>query len=112
MVQPAAGSSGWLSCLRAPKFAETNFLEHWTSRAGIGVITADNADGMSRVSFTEADVTRALKGAKKAGYSVTRARIVHGTGDIELVFGISDEHTSNGLSDNEWDTPSAYKAKS
>src|SRR5262245_5183821 len=112
MVHLSAGSSGWLSCLRAPKFAETKFPEHWSSRPGVAVIAAGNDDDMGRVPFTEADVTRALKGAKKAGYSVNRVRIVRGTGDIELVFGMSDQHTFNSVSDNEWDTPSSDKARS
>ena len=67
---------------------------------------------MSRARFTEADVTRALKGAKMAGYSVNKARIIHSTGDIELVFGATGDHTFNNGSDNEWDTAPAGKVTS
>jgi hypothetical protein len=40
---------------------------------------------MSRALFTQADVTRALKGAKKAGFAVDRA-VINRTGDIVLEF--------------------------
>jgi hypothetical protein len=67
---------------------------------------------MSRARFTEADVTRALKGAKKAGYSVNKARIIHGTGDIELVFGAPGDQTFDNGSDNEWDVAPDSKVMS
>jgi hypothetical protein len=67
---------------------------------------------MSRARFTEADVSRALKAAKKAGYPVNKARIIHGTGDIELVFGVTGDHTFDNGSDNEWDTALASKVTS
>ena len=60
--------------------------------------------------FTQADVTRALKGAREAGYAVNKARIIRGTGDIELVFGETDQHPHNDVSHNEFDTPSAGRS--
>jgi hypothetical protein len=41
---------------------------------------------MSRVAFKEADITRALKGAKKAGYCVAQA-LINRSGEIVLIFG-------------------------
>jgi hypothetical protein len=63
-----------------------------------------------RCIFTETDVRRALKGAKKAGYSVSKATINHTTGDIELVFGPPDNIVNSAL-DNEWDTPPARETR-
>jgi hypothetical protein len=55
---------------------------------------------MSRASFTQADVSRALKGAKQAGYAVSRA-VINRAGDIVLEFGdMPDEVPAKR---NPWD---------
>jgi hypothetical protein len=50
-------------------------------------------------TFREADVTRALRAARKAGYSVDRA-VINRMGDIELRFGTAD-HDNTDASANE-----------
>jgi hypothetical protein len=52
-------------------------------------------------TFRESDVTRALKGARKAGYSVDRA-VINRAGDIELRFGTADH--DNNQDSNPLDT--------
>jgi hypothetical protein len=65
---------------------------------------------MSRVPFKEADVTRALKGAQKAGLYVARASIDRATGNIDLVFGT--EPSDNALdTTNPWDEVHAANKK-
>jgi hypothetical protein len=56
---------------------------------------------MSRVLFTQADVTRALKGAKKAGYSVDRA-VINRTGEIVLMFRAAEDKLRESER-NPWD---------
>jgi hypothetical protein len=56
----------------------------------------------SRARFSQADVTRAYRGAAKAGMSVQRIEICPATGRIVVVAG---PHLSADFSDqpNEWD---------
>jgi hypothetical protein len=56
---------------------------------------------MSRALFTRADVTRALKGAKQAGYSVDRA-VINRAGEIVLMF-VTAEDTLRESERNPWD---------
>jgi hypothetical protein len=56
---------------------------------------------MSRALFTQADVTRALKGAKKAGFAVDRA-VINRTGDIVLEFQTA-EAKPRETERNPWD---------
>jgi hypothetical protein len=56
---------------------------------------------MSRALFTRADVTRALKGAKQAGYSVDRA-VINRAGEIVLMFGTAED-TLRESERNPWD---------
>ena len=56
---------------------------------------------MARALFTQADVTRALKGARKAGYTVDRA-VINRAGEIVLTFG-SAEPRSCEDERNPWD---------
>jgi hypothetical protein len=57
---------------------------------------------MSRVAFKEADVTRALKAARKAGYVVDRASI-NRAGDIDLVFRTEAADNTPRSTRNPWD---------
>jgi hypothetical protein len=63
---------------------------------------------MSRALFTEADVTRALKGAKKAGYSVDRA-VINRAGDIVLEFGTAEAKPCESER-NPWDEVLSHAA--
>jgi hypothetical protein len=56
---------------------------------------------MSRALFTQADVTRALKGAKKAGYAVDRA-VINRAGEIVLMFAAAED-TLRESERNPWD---------
>jgi hypothetical protein len=56
---------------------------------------------VSRALFTQADVIRALKGAKKAGYSVDRA-VINRAGEIVLMFGTAEAKLREGER-NPWD---------
>jgi hypothetical protein len=55
--------------------------------------------GRGRCTFKEADLTRALRAAKKAGANVTRAEVAR-DGKIVLVL---DGEASSGNEINEWD---------
>jgi hypothetical protein len=48
--------------------------------------------------FKQADLTKALKAAEKAGFDVSRCEIDPRTGKIVIIRGPRD-----GLDDNEWD---------
>jgi hypothetical protein len=56
---------------------------------------------MSRALFTQADVTRALKGARKAGYTVDRA-VINRAGEIVLTFGSAEPRPCED-EQNPWD---------
>ena len=57
--------------------------------------------GHGRCTFREADLTRALKAAKKAGANVARAEVAR-DGKIVLVLK-KDGEASSGNEINEWD---------
>jgi hypothetical protein len=52
--------------------------------------------------FRETDVTRLLRAARKAGYTVDKAVISRTTGDIVLVFGGTEVKLSE-IDRNPWD---------
>jgi hypothetical protein len=55
-------------------------------------------------SFKQADVTKALKAAEKAGFGVSRCEIDPRTGKIVIIAGTRDAIAETGNLDvNEWD---------
>lgn len=62
-----------------------------------------------RATFREADVSRALKGARKAGLNVARIEI-HCDGKIAVIAGAPAPSMGHGESQNEWDEVLANEA--
>jgi hypothetical protein len=56
--------------------------------------------GHGRCTFKEADLTRALRAAKKAGTHVTRAELDR---DGKIVLVLRNGEASSGKERNEWD---------
>jgi hypothetical protein len=62
-------------------------------------------------SWRQRELTRALKGAQKAGYLVNKA-VIHRTGDIVLMFGATEHERDEP---NPWDkvlTNASHKKRS
>jgi hypothetical protein len=55
-------------------------------------------------SFKQADVTKALKAAEKAGFGVSRCEIDPRTGKVVIIAGARDTRAETGSFEaNEWD---------
>ena len=64
-------------------------------------VTKRTSKGRQPATFTERDITRAIKGATKAGKEVSAARIER-DGSIQLIFGPA-RPVQPSLESNPWD---------